>query len=93
LLEGYPASAATECATALEIIRRYPCPLIEWKVLFAARRAASLCRDSDHAERTFNQAVESLAVVADSIRDPKVRQKFLASTRAAISAHTGAAYS
>lgn len=86
LLERDPGSAARECATALGIIRQYPCPLIEWKVLLAASQAALLCGDSDEAERTFYQAMESLAVVADSIRDPEVRQKFLASTRAAISA-------
>lgn len=87
LLEGNPSSAAKECATALGIIRHYPCPLIEWKVLLAASQAALLCGDSDHAERTLNQAMGSLAVVADSIRNPEIRQKFMASTRAAISAH------
>ncbi len=87
LLEGNPERAVTECATALEILRHYPCPLIEWKVLLTARKAALLCRDSDNAERTLNRAMEALAVVADSIRDPELRQKFLASTGAAISGH------
>jgi hypothetical protein len=79
LLEGNPERARTECATALEIIRRYPCPLIEWKVLLTARKAALLCGHSDYAERTLNRALEALAVVADSIRAPELRQKFLAS--------------
>jgi hypothetical protein len=82
LLEGHPASAWTECAAALEIIRHYPCPLIEWKVLIAASEAASLCGDSDHAARTLGAAVECLEALADSIRDPLVRQKFLSSVRA-----------
>ena len=77
LLEGNPANAATECRTAGEILRLYPCPLIEWKVLLAASQTALLCGDSDHAERTLNEARESLAVLADSIRDPELRQKFM----------------
>lgn len=81
LLEEKPESAATACASALEIIRQYPCPLIEWKVLLAARHAALLCGDSDYAERAFRQAMESLTTVADSIRDAKVREKFLVSAR------------
>ena len=87
LLEGNSVSAARESGTALEILRHYSCPLVEWKVLLTARKAALLCRDSDNAERTLNRAMEALAVVADSIRDPELRQKFLASTGAAISGH------
>jgi hypothetical protein len=36
-----------------------------------------LCGHSDDAERTLNRALEALAVVANSIRDPELRQKFL----------------
>jgi tetratricopeptide (TPR) repeat protein len=85
LLEGNPVSAATECETALEIMRHYPCPLIEWKTLLTARHAASLCGDSGYAEHTLKRAVESLTVLADSIRDPMVRQKFLSCTLPTIS--------
>ena len=80
LLEGNPERAVTECATALEIINRYPCPLIEWKVFLAARKAALLCRDSDQADCMLNRAMKALAVIAGSIREPKLRDKFLAST-------------
>ncbi len=79
LLEGNPERANSECATALEIIRHYPCRLIEWKLLLTARQAALLCGDSDQAERTLNEAMKSLGVVADSVRDPELRQKFQAS--------------
>lgn len=81
LLEENPANASTECHTALEILRLYPCPLIEWKVLLAASQAATLCGDSGHAERTLNQASESVAVLADSIRDPELRQKLISCAR------------
>jgi hypothetical protein len=67
------------CGTALEIIRHYPCPLIQWKVLLSARKAALLCRDSDRAECMLNRAMNALEVLADSIREPKFREKFLAS--------------
>ncbi|HEX4170240.1 MAG TPA: AAA family ATPase [Bryobacteraceae bacterium] len=87
LLEGNSVSAATESGTALEITRHYPCPLIEWKILLAARQAALLCGGSDHADRTLNKVKESVAVVADSIRDPKLRQNFLACTMTTISGH------
>ena len=40
LLEGNLERAVTERATALEIVNRYPCPLMEWKVFPAARKAA-----------------------------------------------------
>ncbi len=85
LLEENPARAAAECRIAREILRDYPCPLIEWKVLLTARKAALLCSDSDHAEGTLSKAMESLALLADSIRDPGLRGKFLASARAVIS--------
>jgi hypothetical protein len=85
LLEENPARAAAECRIAREILRHYPCPLIEWKLLLAASQAARLCGDSDHAESTLNHAMESLQVLANSIYDPDLRQKFLASARGAIS--------
>lgn len=87
LLEGNPANASTECRTAREILRLYPCPLIEWKVLLAAGQTALLCGDSDHAERTLNEARESLAVLADSIRDPELRQKFMSCALSSIFGH------
>ncbi|MFL6417424.1 MAG: ATP-binding protein [Bryobacteraceae bacterium] len=85
LLEENPARAAAQCRIAREILSNYPCPLIEWKVLLAARKAALLCSDLDQAESTLIEAMESLGVLADSIRDPELQQKFLASARAAIS--------
>ena len=60
LLEDNPARAAAECRIARQILRHYPCRLIEWKVLFAASQAARLCGDSDHAESSLNHAMESL---------------------------------
>jgi hypothetical protein len=90
LLEENPAKAATECRIAREILTHYPCPLIEWKVLLASRQAALLCGDSDHAECTLNKARESLAVLADSIRDPQLRQKFMSCSLPAISGASAA---
>jgi hypothetical protein len=84
LMEENPANAFTECRTAREILRLYPCPLIEWKVLFVASQTALLCGDSDHAEHTLNKARECVAVLADSIRDPELRQKFMSCTLLAI---------
>ncbi len=81
LLEGIPERAVTKYTAALEILRQYPCPLIEWKILLAARRAALLCGNSDYAGRAFRRAMESVTMVADSIRDAKVREKFLVSAR------------
>lgn len=81
LLERNPTDAVAQCAAALEIIRHYPCPLIESKILLTTSQAALLCGESDRANSAFARAMESLAIVADSIRDPEVRQKFLASTR------------
>jgi hypothetical protein len=88
LLEKNPARAAAECRIAREILKEYPCPLIEWKVLLAARQAALMCGDSDHAECTLNKARESLAVLADSVRDPELRQKFMSCALPTISSST-----
>lgn len=82
LLEGKPEHAVTECGTALEIIKDYPCPLIEWKVLLTARQAALFCGDCERAERALDRGMALHGMLADSIRDPGLQQKFVASTRA-----------
>jgi tetratricopeptide (TPR) repeat protein len=87
LLEGNPEKAATECRIAREILGHFPCPFIEWKVLLASRQAALLCGNSDEAERMLNEARKTLAGLADSIRDPEVRQKFTSCTLPAISGY------
>jgi DNA-binding winged helix-turn-helix (wHTH) protein len=84
LLEEHPAEAAIECRIAREILAQYPCPLIEWKVLVAARQAALLCGDSGDAERIVSNLRESLSVLANSIRDPRLKQKFTSRTMPAI---------
>lgn len=89
LLEGNPAQATIECRIAREILTLYPCPLIEWKVLLAARQAALLCGHSDDAERMLNKARKTLAVLAESVRDPDLRQRFTSCTLPAISGYHG----
>jgi hypothetical protein len=91
LLEEKPANASTECRIALEILRLFPCPLIEWKILLAASQASLLCGDSDHADRTLNEARECVAILADSIRDPELRRKFMSCALPTISGQQGAA--
>ena len=87
LLEDNPANAAVECRTALGILSEYPCPLAEWKVLVTARQAALVCRDSDEAERALSKARECVAVLAASIRDPQLQQKFTSRAVSAIQNH------
>jgi DNA-binding winged helix-turn-helix (wHTH) protein len=87
LLQENPTKASAECRVALEILRHYPCPLIEWKVLLTAGQAALLSGDSDGAEHALNQARECLAAIADSIRDPKLRETFISYRLPATSRH------
>lgn len=89
LLEGNAAKAAAECRIAREILAHYPCPLIEWKIQLTTRQAALLSGDSDGAEHALNQASECLAALADSIRDPELREKFTSRTPPTISGPVG----
>jgi hypothetical protein len=50
----------------------------EWKILFASSNAASLLGDEARAGLIEN-AMERVRILADSNRDERIRQKFLAS--------------
>jgi len=84
------ADARAEYETALRLLRRHRCPLIEWRILQAAAEAASACHDAGTAERYLGQCRRVILSLADSIVEPDLRRRLLESEaiRAALGSST-----
>jgi len=65
-LEDKPDRAAEEYTAALEILRRYPCPLIQWRILAAAN--------------LHEDAASTIAALASTVRDSGLRERLMRST-------------
>jgi len=79
LLEDRAPDAGREYEQALSILERHRCPIIEWRILRAAAEAARRLHDTsltDDFRARARQAVQSLA---ESITEPSLRERFLAS--------------
>jgi DNA-binding winged helix-turn-helix (wHTH) protein/tetratricopeptide (TPR) repeat protein len=88
LLEDRVKDAAASYAAGLNILRRHPCALVEWKILRCAANAAALDRDHDRADRLLARAQECLVALAASLPDERLRQSLLAASPTARSAHS-----
>ena len=73
------ADAAREYDTALAILKQYPCPLLEWKVLLSRAQVARCSKDLRRADDLFARSRATVACIADSVRDDRIRQGFLQS--------------
>jgi tetratricopeptide (TPR) repeat protein len=73
------ADAAREYDTALAILKQYPCPLLEWKVLLSRAQVARCCKDLRRADDLFARSRATVARIADSVRDDRIKQEFLQS--------------
>ena len=73
------ADAAREYDTALAILKQYPCPLLEWKVLLSGAQVARRSKDLRRADDLFARSRATVACIADSVRDDRIRQGFLQS--------------
>jgi tetratricopeptide (TPR) repeat protein len=71
--------AAREYDAALAILKQYPCPLLEWKVLLSRAQVARRSKDLRRADDLFARSRDAVAGIADSVRDDKIRQGFLQS--------------
>jgi hypothetical protein len=71
--------AAREYDAALAILKQYPCPLLEWKVLLSRAQVARRSKDLRRADDLFARSRAAVARIADSVRDDKIRQGFLQS--------------
>ena len=64
---------------ALELLGRYRCPVIEWRVLHAAAEAAAAVRDSDLTGEYRARCRQVIFALADSLTDEKLKKQFLGS--------------
>jgi len=78
VLEERMEEAGREYQTALDVLGRYPCPMIEWQILKASARAARRAKNDSTSEELLGRARTVIQSLADSIRDDSLRRKFLA---------------
>jgi predicted ATPase len=73
------ADAGREYETALAMLARHRCPLIEWRILLAAAEAASAYHQTPLAEHYRARCQHVIHSLADSLIDERLRRKFLGS--------------
>jgi tetratricopeptide (TPR) repeat protein len=77
MLEDRPDEARREFRSALAVLEHHACPTIEWQILRAASGPAGAL-EGDPARRELLAHAGAVAqVLADSIRDAKLRRTFL----------------
>jgi tetratricopeptide (TPR) repeat protein len=77
-LEERMEEANCEYQTALHMLARNPCPMIEWQIFKASAGAARHAKSDSTAEELLGRARAVIQSLADSIRDDSLRRKFLA---------------
>src|SRR5258706_537581 len=77
IADGDPAQAELEFALALEELRRYPVPLLEWRTHADQGRLKTKLGDQAAARRSFAQAAEIIKSCAESVTDENLRATFL----------------
>jgi len=78
VLEERIEEARREYQTALEVLERHPCPMIEWQILKASAVAARRAKSDTTLDEHLGRARAVIQSLADSIRDDSLRQRFLA---------------
>ena len=79
VMEERFGDARREYETALSVLHRYRCPIIEWKILLAAAGMAGAYRDAPLAEHYRGRCQATIRSLADSITDDTLRRQFLKS--------------
>ena len=77
--DGRPQDAMREFTAALTLLERYPCPLIEWRVLHSAAAAAAAIGEETVGCALLGRAAAVVRSLAGSIRHPEVQASFLRS--------------
>ncbi|HUS10574.1 MAG TPA: protein kinase [Pyrinomonadaceae bacterium] len=93
IAEGDVATAESEFATALDELRRYPVPVVEWTIHAELGRVRANAGNAVAAGDAFAKSAEIIDRIAESVADASLREIFLKSdavrevkTRAATSA-------
>jgi tetratricopeptide (TPR) repeat protein/predicted Ser/Thr protein kinase len=79
LLEDRAPEARREYEQALSILQRHSCPTIEWRILLAAAETARRLHDTSSADSFRARARHVVRSLAESITEPPLRERFLAS--------------
>ena len=79
MAEERPPEAQAAYGAALELLGRYRCPLIEWRVFQAAAEAAAAVRDSALADEYRARCRHIIGSLAESLTDEKLKRQFLSS--------------
>ncbi len=74
---GAAVEAETELRSALELLRSYPVPVIEWKILAVLGRLHSVGNDPARARDAFSRSAAIVQQIADNSPDEKLRATFL----------------
>jgi tetratricopeptide (TPR) repeat protein len=71
------ADAAREYDAALAILKQYPCPLLEWRVLLSRAQVARHSKDLRRADDLLARSRATVTCIADSVRDDRIKHEFL----------------
>jgi serine/threonine protein kinase/tetratricopeptide (TPR) repeat protein len=77
IADGDPAKAEQEFGLALDELRRYPVPLLEWRTHADLGRLKSKLGDPEAARKSFAQAAEIIKSCAATVTDEDLRATFL----------------
>ena len=78
-LEDRVEDARREYGIALQTVDAHPCPTTHWRILAARADLARKLKDSAAEDEFRGRAHKVMEVLADSIREEPLRQKFLTS--------------
>jgi tetratricopeptide (TPR) repeat protein len=90
IAEGDTETAEQEFSAALEELRQYPVPLLEWRTHADLGRLRARLGNADAARKSFAQAAEIIQSCAASVTDENLRETFL-NSKAVQSVLAGAA--
>jgi hypothetical protein len=79
IAEGDVTAAETEFAAALDELRQYPVPVVEWTIYAQLGRMKAKSGDDAAGREAFANAAEIIDRIAARISDASLRETFLTS--------------
>lgn len=79
LAEGRPAEAEASLATALDLLRVHPCPLIAWRTWASVGRLRARTGDANGAHAAWLEAASIVREIAANVDDEPLQERFLLS--------------